>query len=117
MGAEDADALEQSRVLLEVEELVRGEPPALYLAGLAILYDLDDFDEAVCAWKRQRTEQHPVDDAEDGCRGADAECQRQHRDGGKPGIAAESANRYPCIAQQRFHHRFDSVLIDVAVPE
>ena len=47
--------------------------------------------------ERQRPQQHGVDDAEDGGIGADAERERQHRDGGEAGRAAQTSDRVPHV--------------------
>ena len=41
----------------------------------------------------ERAQEDPVDDAEDGAAGADAKCQRENRDDGKPRRAQQLTNR------------------------
>jgi hypothetical protein len=55
-------------------------------------------DEPIRVVKRQRPQQHGVDDAEDGGVGADPEPERQERDNGEPRAPAKRAQRIDQIA-------------------
>src|SRR3954470_16157646 len=50
-------------------------------------------DKPISTGKRQRSEQHGMDDAEDGCVGADAERESAHDHRGEPRRAQERARR------------------------
>jgi len=52
-----------------------------------------EFDQAVRLGKRQGTQQHRVHHAEHGRVGADAQRQREHRDGGESGAIEQHAER------------------------
>jgi hypothetical protein len=62
-----------------------------------------DHHGAVGVAPRQRPEQHGVHHAENGGIGADAERQRQHRNAGKTGVAAEGARAEAQVLQKGFH--------------
>jgi hypothetical protein len=70
-----AHAVDGRRLRLPVEEIEVGGVVGLVADGRA------DGDEARRVGKRQRLEQHAVDDAEDGRIRADAQRQHQHHDG------------------------------------
>ena len=58
----------------------------------------DDPDQPIAVRIRQGTQQHGVDDADNGRRGADAERERDHSGGSEPGIAGETARRARNVA-------------------
>ena len=57
--------------------------------AIAMLHD----DELVSARERQRPQQHGFDDGEERGVGADTECERQYRRGGKAGLEPEQPER------------------------
>jgi hypothetical protein len=87
-----------------------------------------DQDEILRLGKRQGTQEHGVDDAEDRRVGADAEGQGQHRDGGEAGIFPQHANAETQIPREVLQHgqaaavphllldRFDAAELEQRVP-
>ena len=51
--------------------------------------------------ERQRPQEHRVDDAEDGGRRADAECERDDRDGAEAGVSRQQSQRIVDVLQHR----------------
>src|SRR5688572_25837898 len=90
-------------MFLEIQELVRTEPDAMRLATRLLVHHLHDLDEPIGSRKRQRTEQHAVDYAEDRRRRADAECERDDAHHREAGIACQRPDRKTEISKQRFH--------------
>jgi hypothetical protein len=66
-------------------------------------------DEPVRLRIGQRAQQHAVDDREDGGVGADAQRQRQHRDGGEAGAARELPRPVPQVLPQGVHSILQSL--------
>src|SRR5262245_41942142 len=90
-------------MLLQIEELTERQPGAIAVA-VPVFQHLDDLHQTIGARKRQRPEQHAVDDAEHRCRRPDAERECQDADQCEAGIANQRADREAEIPNDRFHH-------------
>ena len=64
----------------------------------------DEFDELFGMAYRQRFQNDGVDQAENGRIGANAESERQNRDGGKPGTGAQGAERVTDVLKYVVEH-------------
>jgi hypothetical protein len=62
-----------------------------------------DHHEAVGSRIRQRTQQHVIDDGEDGTDAADARAQEENHGEGEGGRARETARSLPSHASEGFH--------------
>ena len=85
---EDADGVERRRMFLEVQKLVGGQPNAMRLAARLVSHELHDLNESIGSGNK-RTEQHTVDDAEDGGRCANAERKGEDGHGREAGVPCE----------------------------
>jgi len=79
---------------LEVQELGNTHDAAAERCRLACVADLDR-DHAIGVAVGEWIEQHVLDDAEDGRGGADAEREREYRQRGEGGLAAQRAQPVP----------------------
>src|SRR5258708_25623170 len=84
----------------EVGESVISSPPVVIIAGsndefrkIAFEICLPDVHNLFGLWKRQRTQQNSIYDAEHRAIGAHAQSQRQHRGKGKPRILPKRPER------------------------
>src|SRR3954467_12371671 len=61
-------------------------------------------DEALRVWKRQRPEEHRVDEREDRRRGANADGKRENRHGAERGVLTETAEGVDHILPKPVNH-------------
>ncbi len=89
---EDADVLEHAILILVDEVLVRRQATSVEGRGPG-----HDTHQLALILEGQRLQQHAIDDAENGRRGADPQREREDGEGREPGSLAEHARAYPHV--------------------
>jgi hypothetical protein len=97
---EDGHVLEQLRLVLEVDEQIGRERELVQVQAIRVAPDVR---EAAGIPVGKRLEQDAIDDAEDRGHRADAERERQGRDGHESRFLAEAAKRQSDVTQKRAH--------------